>query len=534
MNKFTSLILLTFSLLLSGCGGSSSEGVTSTPKNDPVITDTPPPVITNDQAPVITLSEHQQAQGGQSMILIASVKDPQNDKVTVEWQAENNDIRFSDKKSLTTTLTLPDVTTTLMTMITLTATDSGGNQSKQTLKLTIVPNDVDKPTVYIELLDKVESISGNVVTLSAKLTHNVAIDAIIWDLSSLDITDTEQTEAVKDNITTSTVTFTAPNVNKLTEYPIKLTVTTDKKAEFSQESRLFVALDNSNELTVSLPENIEINEYASTEVTPTINSTQVIDSYQWRWISDHNASLSLITPKNKILSVFVPATETDIQGQLQLTVVSGDVSRTVTTEVSIKNTAVISDVTLSASRLVAVKGQQIVLNVMTDNPEQIKEWSWEVDKTQGSDITESKQQFEITVPKVSGQQIMSIVYRATLIDGREVQKVVNITLLSEWTGRDSFTYDSFGYTLHDIDAGSPQTVTLTFKDPHHLVDVMTLEQLDLLDKVELIRAEDQVIIVLQINETSTVDRFGVIRLKVVYGDYSIPLSILLNIRAANP
>lgn len=98
MNKFTSLILLTFSLLLSGCGGSSSEGVTSTPKNDPVITDTPPPVITNDQAPVITLSEHQQAQGGQSMILIASVKDPQNDKVTVEWQAENNDIRFSDKK----------------------------------------------------------------------------------------------------------------------------------------------------------------------------------------------------------------------------------------------------------------------------------------------------------------------------------------------------------------------------------------------------------------------------------------------------
>ncbi|OUS24575.1 hypothetical protein A9Q98_13540 [Thalassotalea sp. 42_200_T64] len=92
----------------------------------------------SNEAPIITMASEQQALGGQSIVLIATVQDPQGDNVTVEWHTASTDITFSDKNSLTPSLTLPDVVSELSASITLTATDEQNNQSEKTLQLTIM------------------------------------------------------------------------------------------------------------------------------------------------------------------------------------------------------------------------------------------------------------------------------------------------------------------------------------------------------------------------------------------------------------
>ena len=55
----------------------------------------------------------------------------------------------------------------------------------------------------------------------------------------------------------------------------------------------------------------------------------------------------------------------------------GSLSKTVITELTIKNNFTVSDVSMTASRALAVKGQKVSLNVHTDDFDQINSWSWE-------------------------------------------------------------------------------------------------------------------------------------------------------------
>ncbi|OUS24576.1 hypothetical protein A9Q98_13545 [Thalassotalea sp. 42_200_T64] len=298
--------------------------------------------------------------------------------------------------------------------------------------------------------------------------------------------------------------------------------------EFITDSRIFIAVDSANTLEVSLPDTIEIEESSNTSITPTIESSQAIDSYQWRWLSEQ--SVTLLTPTNKVLNLLTPAVATDIQGQLEFTVVMANISKTVATEITIKNKEAISDVNLAASRLIAVKGQTITLDVITDNFAQIKQWSWQVSGVQGTNISESNEHFEITAPQVSGQQTMSIIYRATLIDDSEVLKIANITVFSESIALASFTFD-LG-TTPIIYNNIENAFTVTFADPHGLVDLMALDQSltsNTFDKAELTRVGDQINIVLK---TSTVifDHTDFIYFNVAYGDYEQQYPMQLQMR----
>ena len=85
--------------------------------------------------------------------------------------------------------------------------------------------------------------------------------------------------------------------------------------------------------------------------------------------------MTLITPESEILSLSAPNVDGDITGQLSLTVTMGALSKTVVTEVTIKNKPVVGEIDVVASRLVVVQGQTIKLSVITDNFEQITSWS---------------------------------------------------------------------------------------------------------------------------------------------------------------
>jgi len=482
-----------------------------------------------NKAPIITLASEQHGLSGQNIVLVSKVHDPEGDEVSVEWSSGNNDIIFSEKQNLTTSITLPNVDSELTTSIILTAIDDHNNQSEKILSLTIKPIDSEpEPTVIIELLERFDTVSGEITTINARLTSNVELDSVLWDLTSINVTDSTVENTTQDGYTLSKLIFTAPEVNELTEFPIRIRAETDQKAIFYGDASVFVAADNTKSLTIDLPQTYEVSESTTASITPVIESSHAIDSYQWRWLSEQ--PLTLLTPTNKVLSFSVPAVDSDINGQLELTVVMGSNTKIATTELTIINQEEISDVNVTASKLILVKGQVVTLNVITDNLEQIKSWSWEASGVTGSDSSESKSHFEITAPEVNSQQNMAIIYRATLIDDSEVMKIANVTVLSESEGRSSFTFDAGNNPIiyNDIE----KSFSVTFVDPHGLVDSISLDQSltsNLFNKAEITRGEGLVNLVLK---TSSVvfDHTDFISLDVKFGAYRIQYPMQLDMR----
>jgi len=504
----------------------ADDKANSTQKN---ITITLQAEVTSNDGPLITMPSQQQAQGGDSIVLVASVQDPQGDGVTIEWHSENSDIVFSDNNSVTPTLTLPDVSTRLTTILTLVAIDSQQNQSEKSLTLTIVPNDGEvTPTVNFELSDRFDTLSGNVTTLTAKITSNIDISEILWDLSTLNVEDSSVINTTTNNMTTSTMTFTAPTVSQLTKFSVKLGVTTSGNIDFNKSSKVYVSPTNTGTLNVTLPNSITVNENSSTSITPTIESSQIIDSFQWQWLSDQE--LTLLTSTNKVLSLSVPNVDENIKGQLSLTVTMGELSQTVVTELTIENDTNTSEINLTASRLVAVKGQKININVLTDNFSQITDWSWDVSGAQGTGIIESKNGLEITASETNGQQFMTIKYFAKLVDNTEILRVVNITLLSEVSAKSSFSYDN--NTEIEIYKGIEKVFTSTFTDPHGLVDTISLNQqftFTDFDKAELTRNGDQITFTFKTTDVAT-DYLDFIHLAVFFGDYEQRYPVNLRVK----
>lgn len=482
------------------------------------------------QAPVISMASSQQARGGESIVIIANVQDPQGDNVVIEWSADV-EIAFSDKNVLSPTVTVPDVASTRVVLLSLSATDSANHRSEKTLELTIIPaDDNEEPTVYIELLEQFDTLSGDTTVLNARLTSNVTLDSIAWDLTSLMVSDAITEIITTNNITTMSATFTAPIVTELTKFPISVIAITENDTQFTSNSQVYVSAESSQSLEVSLPSNIEITEDSTTSITPTIESSHSIDSYQWQWTSEQE--LELLTPKNEILSVSAPRVDTDVSGQLSLTVTMGQLSKTVSTELTIKNDITLSEMNYTISRLVAVKGQAITFNVITEDYEQIKEWSWDTSGVQGAKVSDSKQHFEVIAPGVSGQQTLSIIYRAKLVDNSEVLKTANVTILSEAIARTSLSLDTSTEIV--VREGIETQVNLIFSDRHGLVDAMSLDTTNTsntFDVAEVIRTDNGIQLRLQVdNFIFDFEHTDYLFLNVNYGDYQLPFFIKVKMK----
>jgi hypothetical protein len=493
-----------------------------------IITVTLEASIVSNVAPIISLPANQEANGGESIVLVATVRDPQGDNVTVEWRSANNSIVFSDIHSLTPTLTLPDVTSTTTIIITLIATDSENNSSEKALLLTIKSTDGEPaPSVQFELAERFETSSGDVTALTAKFTSNVDVSAIHWNLSALGNVNASEENTTVNNVTTTNVTFTAPSLTTAKAYAISLHVTTLSGAEFSADGQVFVAVDNVMTLDISLAESYVVDENSTLSITPEINNSHAISSYQWQWSADQE--ITLATPTSKILSLSTPTVDADVTGQLSLTVTMGTLTKTVVTDLTIKNELEISEVNVVASRLIAVEGQIIKLSVITDNFAQITTWSWENLNVQGVNIKESKTGYEMTVPQVQGQQNMSVVYRATLSDNTTIQEVGNFTVLSKAMARSSIDITVAAAPV--IKSNVETVIEFPFSDSHGLVDSLSLNTdntFNSFDKAEVSLVDDKVVLVLKIGDFALpADHSDYISILVKFGAHEIPFVIEL-------
>ncbi len=487
------------------------------------------PSIASNLAPTISLPGAQEARGGQSIVLVATVQDPEGDIVSIEWRANNNALVFSDPQSLTPTLMLPEVTSVTIITITLIATDSHNNSSEKTLILTIVPSDTEPtPNVQFELAERFETTSGDVTRLTAQFTSNVETTAITWNLSSFDDVDASEENSSVNGVTTTTVTFTAPSLTVAKEYAISLDIMTVSGVKFSADSRVFVAVDNAMSLEVVLAETYAVDEESTLTITPEINNSHAIDSYLWQWFSDQEITLS--TPTNKVLSLIAPDVDADIAGQLSLTVTMGTLSKTVMADLTIKNDLAPSDVNVTASKYTVVQGQTIELTVGTDNFQQITSWSWENINLQGENIQESKTGYEITAPQVEGQKTMSVIYRATLSDGSTVQEVGNFTVLSKSMARSSIDMEVL--TVPPVKSNEETVIDFPFTDRHGLVDSLSLNTdttFNSFDKAEVALVDGKVRLVLAIGDFDLpVDHSDYITVMVKFGVHEIPFVIQLS------
>ena len=484
--------------------------------------------IAANLAPIISLPATLQAKGGESIVLVATVQDPQGDDVTVAWQSTNSAVIFSDATSLTPTLTLPDVTSPETVLIKLIATDSQSNQSEKTLTLSIIPGDgAPEPSVQFELAERFETASGDVTTLTANITSNVEITTIDWNLTTLGSVDASVDNNTVDNVTTTEVTFTAPSLAVAKEHTISLKVTTASGHEFSANSRVFIAASSEASLEVNLAESYLLEENSTLSITPEIIHSHAISTYQWQWLSTQE--MTLITPESEILSLSAPNVDGDITGQLSLTVTMGALSKTVVTEVTIKNKPVVGEVDVVASRLVVVQGQTIKLSVITDNFEQITSWSWESLNVEGLDIKESKAGYEMTAPQVTGQQTMSVVYRATLSDGSTIQEIGNFTVLSEAMARSSIDIEIT--TVPVIKSHVETVIEFPFIDRHELVDSISLNTANTFNSFEksaVSLAEGKVQLILKVSDLALpANHTDYISINVKFGVHELPFIVEL-------
>lgn len=484
--------------------------------------------IAANLAPIISLPATLQAKGGESIVLVATVQDPQGDDVTVAWQSTNSAVIFSDTTSLTPTLTLPDVTSPETVLIKLIATDSQSNQSEKTLTLSIIPGDgAPEPSVQFELAERFETASGDVTTLTANITSNVEITTIDWNLTTLGSVDASVDNNTVDNVTTTEVTFTAPSLAVAKEHTISLKVTTASGHEFSANSRVFIAASSEASLEVNLAESYLLEENSTLSITPEIIHSHAISTYQWQWLSTQE--MTLITPESEILSLSAPNVDGDITGQLSLTVTMGALSKTVVTEVTIKNKPVVGEIDVVASRLVVVQGQTIKLSVITDNFEQITSWSWESLNVEGLDIKESKAGYEMTAPQVTGQQTMSVVYRATLSDGSTIQEIGNFTVLSEAMARSSIDIEIT--TVPVIKSHVETVIEFPFIDRHELVDSISLNTANTFNNFEksaVSLAEGKVQLILKVSDLALpANHTDYISINVKFGVHELPFIVEL-------
>lgn len=484
--------------------------------------------IAANLAPIISLPATLQAKGGESIVLVATVQDPQGDDVTVAWQSTNSAVIFSDTTSLTPTLTLPDVTSPETVLIKLIATDSQSNQSEKTLTLSIIPGDgAPEPSVQFELAERFETASGDVTTLTANITSNVEITTIDWNLTTLGSVDASVDNNTVDNVTTTEVTFTAPSLAVAKEHTISLKVTTASGHEFSANSRVFIAASSEASLEVNLAESYLLEENSTLSITPEIIHSHAISTYQWQWLSTQE--MTLITPESEVLSLSAPNVDGDITGQLSLTVTMGALSKTVVTEVTIKNKPVVGEVDVVASRLVVVQGQTIKLSVITDNFEQITSWSWESLNVEGLDIKESKAGYEMTAPQVTGQQTMSVVYRATLSDGSTIQEIGNFTVLSEAMARSSIDIEIT--TVPVIKSHVETVIEFPFIDRHELVDSISLNTANTFNSFEksaVSLAEGKVQLILKVSDLALpANHTDYISINVKFGVHELPFIVEL-------
>jgi len=422
-----------------------------------------------NKSPVITLPMQQDVISEQTIIFTAKVTDPENDSLTIAWSSSNNDVVFNDKKVLAPSVTFPEALAKLSIIITLNVTDSVGNSTVHAIDISLMPAPVENPPL-ISILSTPSGTSGDAITLKASVITSNTITKIVWGFDGKAI-QTFSSDKVSDNSYLVTLDRVLPEVDVFTQLPVLLTVTTDNSLTALKSANVFVSPNVTPALEVTLPSNIELTEKQIKMLTPVVTHSHVIDSYLWRWKTPTNISLVNATTKSPTLTA--PMVDSDKTATLELVVTMGDVIKTIETVVSIKDAPKPSAISLSLSRTIAVEGNTVEVNVLTDKPNEILSATWIFQGMDNVVAIKGKTNLVFTVPKILKTTTVSIIYTALLTDGTSVIKAVNVSALDE------------GSVRRLIVIKAPGTAISVFNNIPAMMPILLVDQLNLIDSIEV-------------------------------------------------
>ncbi len=348
-------------LALSGCG--SSDDREPTPVNS---------------APVINVQKSVTVNEAETLVVIATVSDPDNDRVTVEWsQISGPQLTMNNTESDSVELTLPSVTSDEEAVIQIMATDEHNLQSSQQVVVTIT-NVNSIPVAIAENDEEVEI--NNVVTLNGSESYDEDGQIIAW---LWQITDPNGDAVELETSSDAVIEFTPQTVG---EYQIMLLVTDNDHATSSDEKTLTVSAPN-------LAPVAEAGENQSVVLVNvvTLNGSEYYDpegeqlAYLWSLASPVGSNVELAQSTN-VSTNFTP----DVAGTYQLTLTVTDESGLTDTDsvvITVDNENLSPIAVISGNTEVTV-GSSVSLSAANsyDPENQTLQYHWAVNGPDGDEL----------------------------------------------------------------------------------------------------------------------------------------------------
>lgn len=403
-------------VLLSACGSGGSDNKT-----------TPEQPSSENKSPTISISGEQQAVSSQAIRLSTEIDDPEGESVTMEWSSNLAGVTFQDASEAGVLIQLPNIAESQQIVVTLKVTDSAKNTVSKSFTISVEPSQTN---AEIELKDHYEFLSGSIVKVTAKFMAQETLEQVDWQLTNLTVDDMNISSTSVSGSGESTVSFTAPDVSEPQSYLLDFIIdTTSGRTE--KQTTIKILPKNSGELIVNLDAGYQGNENDQMLIKPDVQSSEVIESYQWQWLNEPLGEL--VGQSSKDVIIKTADVSDDQTATLVLTVKTrSGKEKSVQTEIKVNNVVQSGNVSLSVNRTYAAPGQEVIVKVQLDNPDDIKSFEWQVSDEVYTDITESASQLNLVMPTQNTSLLSTLVnYKVTFKNDVSVEKQAVFTLMSE-------------------------------------------------------------------------------------------------------
>ena len=394
--------------------------------------------IPDNKSPIIDLMSNKTVESNQTVLFSPTVSDPENDELSYQWSSDDASVIFSDSTLVESSVTFPAVSVQRKMTISLTVTDSHGNESIEHVEITLKPKDTSaEPTApLVSIFNTTSGNSLESVTIKARIISLQEPTLAVWTLNKVEVQSTGFTKLSDNHYQVDWVTA-RPLVEKFTAFPVTLTVTTDSGLSTTDEDTIFVSPNKTPSLSVTLPSTISIDEKANKVVYATIDNSHQIDSYNWK--VETGSGITLLNASTDSVTIVTPEVSRDMEALLTLIVTMGDETRTVESTIRVNADKTSAPITLEQSRITAGQGQDIEISVISDDFEQLESFTWAIQGLATIDADKTKTSLRFTVPKVDTSVIVSVIYTATLKNGSTLMKIANLSLVNEAAIRNSLT-----------------------------------------------------------------------------------------------
>ncbi|WP_125561462.1 PKD domain-containing protein [Pseudoalteromonas rubra] len=451
------LLLSTFGIL-AACGGSSNND------NKSPSTDNTQQVV--NQAPSVSLEGNTLVNAGDILSLTTTVTDPENDSVTGVWTSSLAGVQFIDSTDGTHQVIFPDVDEQTQVTLTFTVTDSHDNQVSKTWQVTVMP----KSTAgHIELADTLTLASGGKASITATFAMSSNIEKIDWRSDGFELTNTDTQSNHDTRAGQSTFSIELPEVTQTQEFDIIFEITTSDEV-ITKTIKVTLTPESEPSLTVSLPEQVTVNEKNSLTIQATTASTDDIVSYDWQWQGTPQPSQQ--TQGKAAYTFRAPEVSANQIFTLQLTVtMKGNITKTAETSVVVQNVTDLQGLELTLNRSLAVPGQTITVYSNLTNFDDVESVSWNIPDFRDDLLKKSNDKLVITIPDEDTiQTSRQIEYTVKLKNGSEQSTFANFTYANSTAAKTLMIVKDPGE--FSIYPDVPATLELTFNGDVDIEEVI--------------------------------------------------------------